>query len=94
MSGGIFHLVEQQNGGAEHVQSIILTREEAVEQLAAELTLHMFGGWKVRPIYDTAGVLAAVRMRHRHEDGRVTERVVTFREFDQPVPGAVYPHEC
>lgn len=91
---GFFHLVEQQDGGREHVHSIILTRDEAVEELAAELTMHLFGGWKVRPIYDTAGVLAAVRLRHTKEDGSVTERLITYREFDQPEPGAVYPHEC
>ena len=91
---GIYHLIDQQNGGTEHVHSIILTVDEARESLAAELALHLLGGWKVRPIYDTTGLLTAVRMRHRREDGSVTERVVTFREFDQPVPGAVYPHEC
>lgn len=87
---GIFHLVESQDGGPEHIHSIILTEEEARESLAADLALHLFGGWRIDPVYDTTGLLAAVRLTHP----RGTERVITFREFDQPVPGAVYPHEC
>jgi hypothetical protein len=79
-----WRLVETQNGGPEHIHSVVLSEDEAREALLLEASMHERGGWLVTVGINIDGepdVVIARRLRSARKPGPV-ERIVTVREYD------------
>lgn len=78
---GRWRIVGEQNGGPEHVNSIVMNEEEARESLKMEAHIHERFGWTV-----TLGLNADeepdVVVARKRARGRQIVRAFTVREFD------------
>lgn len=72
-----WRLVETQNGGVEHIHSVVLSEEEAREHLLLEASMHEHGGWTVTVGINLDGEPDVVIARRPN-----VERIVTCREYD------------
>jgi len=79
-----WRLVETQNGGVEHIHSVVMSEEEARESLLIEAEMHERGGWTVTVGFNLEGdpdVLIARREKFPYRRAPV-ERIVTVREYE------------
>lgn len=60
-----------EEGSEEYVSSVVLSREEAEEQLVGEALLHKEAGWDVRVVFGTSVICA--------RNGKI--RVISSRRF-------------
>jgi hypothetical protein len=78
-----WRIVGEQNGGPEHVSTVVLTEEEARQSLLVEADLHERFGWTTTlglNADEEPDVLICRKLRRR--DRTQIVRAFTIREFD------------
>lgn len=79
---GRWRIVGQQNGGPEHISTIVLTQEEAMESLLMEAEMHRRFGWTVTLGHDDDGEVDVVICSKVVRRGVRITRAFRVREFD------------